>query len=196
MLDASDFALPEDPPKREKDLEEKLKCAADTATKLVILAKEAKEDAEGARGSFQAGMALAYFVAFKNMSTALGLDYKKYPFVMRLFEDIKKLVPGRGEGPTKTVVVEHRRDKDGLKVEAEKVEVRKAEVRRLEAMRGQEEEPKEETSEDSILRDLIKALSGPTLGYPKPQAVELAKKVWRPGATLEELIGDACRVGI
>jgi hypothetical protein len=139
------------------------------------------------------GKAIAYLTCFMDLAKVVGipeLHYKK--IVQTLYERLGDLMI-KVEENSRTTIVQHRRDPEGIKIEAERVEVAKKEIvlRELQVTREAEPKPAPPVGATTI-EEMVGYLK--SLGYDKNEARMRAEKVYRPDARIEDLVAAACRV--
>lgn len=162
--------------------------AKEVASRCLARSRTSYVNAKGAPGSYLAGKAIAYFEIFEDLAKAMNLSLQNLPVIPKFKAELATLIPLPGVGSTKEIVVRHLRDPEGVKAERERLDLRKIEISR----------PKDDTRPDVVvlsdidLEDLVRALV--KLRFTKSEAVERAKKVYRADASLEDMIGEACRV--
>ncbi len=196
-MDPRDFmAGPEGPAAGEAA---RLRSAKELALQILGSAVKIYEKLKRGAGNpaFLTGKAWAYLASFKALARALGLRQDAFAPAVRNLE--AKLAPYLLEHepppPKKTVLVQHKADPDKLDVERRKLSAREAREKNG-APKGDPEAfdvrglPNERAI---VIEDLTNALAN-GLNYPKAEARRRAEAAYRPGAPLEELISEACRL--
>ena len=199
ILKAEDFMMEDTREEAERKILKKgMEGVKETA--LLFLGKANgfyKRAAKGDPNPMLVGKAIAFLSAFQDLAPLIGLKKEMYlPIVKTLWEKLGDMTVKVGENKGK-VIVEHRRDPAGVKVEQEKLALaeKKVEMKEIKEARKAElviidERP---PVDEKMIEDVSMWLSR-SLGYDKKDADRRARLVYRPGATLEELITAGCRV--
>jgi hypothetical protein len=141
------------------------------------------------------GKAIAYLTCFIDLAKVLGIPATYYQkTVGELYERLGALMT-KVEENSKTTIVQHRRDPEGIKVEAERVEVekKKLELREIKVEREANPAPAPASSNNTaMIEDMVGYLKG--LGYDKSEARKRAEIAYQPGVRIEELVAAACRL--
>jgi len=143
------------------------------------------------------GKAIAYVTCFRVLSKAAGIDTRLHDkgieaFLGKLGEAALKIEEERHK-----IVIEHKKDPEGLVIEKEKLVIRKAEEdRREEEIKIRETPPPPPTpqavSAHRMIEDVACALR--SLGHKRDEAQRLATQVYRDGVEIGELVVEACRL--
>ena len=149
------------------------------------------------------GRASAYLTAFMEIAPVLGIKPEIYmKTVKELSVKIGALLQMSVENANKTVI-EHRRDPKGLEIEAMQAALKKREldIREIKVVERKETAAPSGVAVSQAVPDaqarideVSMWLSNTALGFDKADAARRAKAVYRPDASIEELVAEACRV--
>jgi hypothetical protein len=139
------------------------------------------------------GKAIAYLTCFQDLAPVIGIKKELYlPVIKTLWEKLGEIsVKVEDEG--KKTIIEHRRDPAGIKVEQDKLELDKKKVEVREAKAELTIVDDRSAVNERMIEDVSMWLHR-SLGYDKKDADRRARMVYKPGASLEELISAGCRV--
>ena len=207
MISAEEFFLEDSKEEKErKNLKKGVDGAKQVAFRCLGRAHALlKRASSGDPSPTLAGRASAYLTTFMELASVLSIKPELYEKATKMLTlKIGSLLNTVSENSQKTVI-EHRRDPKGLEVEMLQAELKKKElelreikiVDRTEKPSGAplgapEAAPAQDGS--GMIREVSQWLSGSCLGYDKAEAERRAKAVYRPDASLEDLIAAACRL--